>query len=70
MSVIIPPMKPIPEGATREDRVRMYDEHVAELRRLNPQHFNADGSLKPMWPIWLAFGTVVFTAIFIFMVTR
>lgn len=42
----IPPMKKIPEGATLEDRERMYDEHIAELKRLNPKRYNADGSLK------------------------
>ena len=42
----IPPMKPLPPNPTPEIRQKMYDEYVAECRRLNPGRFNADGSLK------------------------
>lgn len=48
----IPDMKKIPDGATRGDRDRMHDEYCAELRRLNPSHFNSDGSFKSVWQ-WL-----------------
>jgi len=50
--VYTPPLKPIPDGATKEDRQRMFDEHKADLIRLNPNHFNADGTQKTMWQ-WL-----------------
>ena len=49
---ILPPMRPIPEGATKEDRHRMFDEYKAELIKLNPSHFNADGSQKTVMQ-WL-----------------
>jgi len=42
----LPPRKPIPEGATEEDRKRMFQEYREELRRLNPHMHNPDGSLK------------------------
>lgn len=47
----IPKLKPIPEGATREDRERMYQEHIAEIKRRNPRHFNADGTRRSVWDI-------------------
>lgn len=46
---IIPPMKPIPAGATKEDRERLFLEHRAELVALNPHMFNPDGSVKSFW---------------------
>lgn len=72
MRAIIPKMKEIPEGATKADRIRMYDEYMAELRRLNPKHYNADGSLKStkQWmvdcapAIIIAAGSVVVTLMF------
>ncbi len=47
--VYFPPRVPIPEGATEEDRRRMFNEYKAELVRLNPGHFNADGTQKTLW---------------------
>lgn len=47
IKVIIPPLKKIPEGATREDRERMFDEHVSEVKRLNPKHYN-NGDAGPL----------------------
>lgn len=47
--VIIPPMPPVPEGATQELRDQMREEYKAELMALNPGHFNPDGSLKSPW---------------------
>ena len=49
MQVRIPPLKPIPEGATEQDRRNLFNEHVAELRRLNPGRFNPDGSVITLW---------------------
>jgi len=39
-------MKPIPEGATLEDRERLFKEYRIELARLNPHMYNPDGSMK------------------------
>ncbi len=47
--VIIPEMKKIPDGATDADRLQMFNEHKAELVRLNPGHFNPDGTVKTVW---------------------
>lgn len=48
---IIPKMKKIPEGATKEDRQRMFQEYRAELIKYNPSHFNPDGSVKSFWQL-------------------
>jgi len=45
----IPTLKPIPEGATEEDRLRMFEEYKSELIKFNPRHFNADGTVKTLW---------------------
>ena len=39
----------IENGWTRQ---QMYDHYCAELRRMNPGHFNANGSQKSVWQ-WL-----------------
>jgi len=39
----------IAKGWTRQ---KMYDHYCAELRRMNPSHFNVDGSQKTLWQ-WL-----------------
>jgi hypothetical protein len=44
--ITIPKLKPIPDGATRDDRERLHKDYVAELVRLNPGHLHADGTLK------------------------
>ena len=49
---IIPKMKPIPKGATKEDRERMFEEYKAELISLNPGNFNPDGTTKSFFQ-WL-----------------
>ncbi len=49
----MPPMKPIPEGATKEDRKKLYDEYMQELRELNPHCFNEDGSVKSAWQTFM-----------------
>jgi|APLak6261664116_1056043.scaffolds.fasta_scaffold52655_2 hypothetical protein len=42
----IPPLKPVPENATQEDRQKMYEEYCAELIKCNPRNFNNDGGIK------------------------
>jgi hypothetical protein len=51
--VFIPPMKPVPLGASDEDRRRMYEEYCDELRRLNPFYYHSDGSLRRWWQLLL-----------------
>lgn len=46
--VILPKMYPIPKGANKKDRQRLFDEYKIELTQLN--HFN--GSQKTLWQ-WL-----------------
>lgn len=46
MKPIIPPLKPIPAGATKEDRHQMFEDYKKELARLNPHLMNADGTRK------------------------
>lgn len=48
-TVNLPKMRPVPEGATDEDRRRMYNEYKAELIKLNPNSFNDDGTVKTVW---------------------
>jgi hypothetical protein len=52
MRAYLPPMKPIPEGATKEDRARMHEDYKKEFRRLNPGHYNKDGNVKKWWQIF------------------
>lgn len=47
--VILPQMRPIPDGATRDDRVRMYEEYRLNMARLNPHLMNPDGTNKSFW---------------------
>jgi hypothetical protein len=49
----IPQFKPIPPGATLEERTRLYEEWCDELRRRNPIYYNADGSQKKWWQMLL-----------------
>lgn len=49
MILIIPEMKRVPEGASMATRRAMYDDYCAQLRRLNPHCYNADGSIKTWW---------------------
>lgn len=44
--IYLPPIKPVPEGASMEERKRMYEEAKAELIRFNPDYFTKDGKLK------------------------
>jgi len=46
---IIPLMTPVPDGATKADRERMFEEWKAELGELNPHLFNPNGSQKTFW---------------------
>lgn len=48
-SVYLPPLKPIPDGTTKQDRIRMFEESKQELIRLNPTRFNPDGTVKTLW---------------------
>lgn len=63
--VIIPPLKKIPEGATLEDRQRMYDERVAELKRLNPTLCNA-GDTGPLNGTKIWFVAAIISTVFFF----
>ena len=51
MSIIIPPKKPVPEGATQELRQKMYQEYCEELRLWNPFYFHSDGTFRKWWEI-------------------
>ena len=51
-NVIFPKLKPVPQGSTKDDRKRMFDEYRAEMVMLNPSHFNTDGTYKSLWQ-WL-----------------
>lgn len=46
MRAIIPEIPKTPEGATKEDRIKMYEEYKHMLRMANPQHFDANGDLR------------------------
>ncbi len=48
MGVILPEMKPVPKGATKEDRKKMYDAYVAELKELNPWYVQGN-PMKSYW---------------------
>jgi len=66
MHVIIPEMQKVPEGATQEDRQKMYDDYCAEMASLNPRHFNPDGSQKSIAIHALSVGLAVgFITVFI-----
>lgn len=54
MIVICPPFKPVPPGATEDDRRRMYEDYLAELRRLNPAFYRRDGKPRTIWEVCLA----------------
>lgn len=47
--ITTPKLKPIPEGATKDVRDKMHKDYVAELIRLNPGHFHADGRRKDVF---------------------
>lgn len=42
----IPPMIPVPEGASDSERLAMFEEYKSELIRINPGIYNEDGSVK------------------------
>jgi hypothetical protein len=44
--IIFPPFKPVPDNASDEVRLAMFDSYKKELVRLNPKKFNADGTRK------------------------
>lgn len=46
--VIIPPLKPVPPGATHADRQRMFEEYKDELNRLNPHLVRPDGTKRSL----------------------
>ena len=48
MQLIIPEMKPIPKNASMKIRKKMYNEHVAELKRLNPWYVPGNAK-KSFW---------------------
>lgn len=44
--VVIPRLKPIQEGATKDELEKMHKDYVSELARLNSGHFYANGARK------------------------
>lgn len=42
-------MSPVPKDATQKDRQRMFDEYKTEMIKMNPERFNADGTMKTIW---------------------
>ena len=49
--IYLPKVKEVPEGATIEERKRMFEEYKQELIKYNPNSFNADGSVKTFWQV-------------------
>lgn len=45
----IPSLKRVPEGATKETRIQMFEDYKSELMRMNPGRFNNDGSIRTIW---------------------
>ena len=45
-SAYIPKMIPVPKGATKEEREKLYKDYVELLRFSNPNSFNSNGTLK------------------------
>lgn len=43
------PIRPVPENATKEERLKAFEEYKKEMMMLNPQFFNSDGSVKTVW---------------------
>ena len=50
--MILPEIKRIPEGATKEDRIKMFNDYKKLLAALNPGHFHANGEHKKWWRFW------------------
>jgi hypothetical protein len=44
--VILPPITPVPSGATRAERIQMYEKYKAELIAFNPGFFPAKIRMK------------------------
>lgn len=61
--VYIPNMRKIAEGATNEEREKMFEEYKKELIKLNPSKFNSDGSVKTLWQ---SFSSLMFLLCFYF----
>jgi hypothetical protein len=51
--IYTPDVVPVPEGATKEDRLRMYEEYRKELFRLNPHLCNPDGSRRTIFQYFI-----------------
>jgi len=43
------PLIPIPEGATEEERLELFEEWKRQFAQANPGHFNSDGSRITIW---------------------
>ena len=44
--IYLPKLKKVPEGATKEERLRMFEECKKELVSCNPNYFNENGTQK------------------------
>ena len=49
--VYIPEIKKVPEGATKEERIKMFNEYKEDLIRCNPNSFNEDGTVRTFWKV-------------------
>ena len=49
--VYIPEIKKVPEGATKEERIKMFNEYKEDLIRCNPNSFNEDGTVRTFWQV-------------------
>ena len=50
MAIMIPvEMYPIPDGATEQDRLDMFNEYKRRLAKANPHLMNPDGTQKSLW---------------------
>jgi len=49
--VYIPEIKKVPEGATKEERIKMFNEYKEDLIRCNPNFFNEDGTVRTFWKV-------------------
>lgn len=47
--VFLPELKPVPTGATLEDREKLLQEYKDELARLNPHLVHPDGTTRSLW---------------------
>lgn len=47
--IYLPPIEKVPEGATMEQRTKMFEDYKKNMQAFNPAHFNEDGTMKSFW---------------------